>query len=281
MHEHKIEKHIKHDNNLILLGNPNVGKSVIFNLLTGRYVTVSNYPGTTVELTQGLCNINNKDISVIDTPGINNLIPQSEDERVSRDILLNTEIYNVIQVADAKNLRRALFISIQLAEASIPFILNINMIDEAVSRGISIETSVLSKILQVKVITTIATQKKGIKALISAIPGKNFSSIFINYSKEIEACLKKIIPLLPEMQVSKRYLGLLLLANDTSIYPILTAKMDTANLEKVKKLCTELQSSYSKPISYYINRQRLKKVNNILKQVFAQESKKKTLFLQN
>src|SRR4030042_4704317 len=73
---------------VILIGNPNVGKSVIFNYLTGRHVTVSNYPGTTVEITTGSMTVRNKKIQVVDTPGINSLIPMSEDEKVTRDILV-------------------------------------------------------------------------------------------------------------------------------------------------------------------------------------------------
>ncbi|MGW8272846.1 MAG: FeoB small GTPase domain-containing protein [Thermodesulfovibrionales bacterium] len=72
----------------VLVGNPNVGKSVIFGLLTGKYVTVSNYPGTTVEVSQGNISLGDNKFLVIDTPGVNNLIPMSEDEKVTRDILL-------------------------------------------------------------------------------------------------------------------------------------------------------------------------------------------------
>src|SRR3989338_7534729 len=96
---------------IAIIGNPNTGKSVIFNLLTKRYATVSNYPGTTVELMSGSAIVDLRRYKIIDTPGINNLIPTSEDEAVTRDILLKDKPWNVIQVADAKNLRRGLFIS--------------------------------------------------------------------------------------------------------------------------------------------------------------------------
>jgi len=109
-HRHTHRRGIKHRINrtkgipkekIILLGNPNVGKSVIFSLLTGKYVTVSNYPGTTVEVMEGKVSFRNKSI-IVDTPGINSLLPQSEDERVTRDIILNEKIQNVVQVADTK-----------------------------------------------------------------------------------------------------------------------------------------------------------------------------------
>ena len=112
---------------VILIGNPNVGKSVIFNYLTGKYVTVSNYPGTTVEITTGSMSVRNKKIQVIDTPGINSLIPMSEDEKVTRDILVREPQAHLVQVMDAKNLRRGLLISLQLLEMGFSFLAVLNM----------------------------------------------------------------------------------------------------------------------------------------------------------
>src|SRR5574342_721056 len=93
---------------VILIGNPNVGKSVIFNYLTGKYVTVSNYPGTTVEVSTWTMVMGGKKFQVLDTPGINSLIPMSEDEKVTRDILLEKAKPHLVQVIDAKNIRRGL-----------------------------------------------------------------------------------------------------------------------------------------------------------------------------
>src|SRR5512136_2038648 len=110
----------------ILVGNPNVGKSVLFGALTGKYVTVSNYPGTTVEVTHGSATIAGRTWRVTDTPGTNNLLPMSEDEQVTRDILLSESGYVCAQVCDAKNLRRGLLLTAQLAEAEVPFALALN-----------------------------------------------------------------------------------------------------------------------------------------------------------
>ena len=105
---------------VLLIGNPNVGKSALFGLLTGKYVTVSNYPGTTVEVTYGNAVLNKTRTLVIDTPGVNSLVPMSEDEKVTRDILLTDRAGVVVQVADTKNLRRGLLITLQLAEMEVP-----------------------------------------------------------------------------------------------------------------------------------------------------------------
>src|SRR4030066_1951699 len=111
---------------VILVGNPNVGKSVIFGHLTGRYVTVSNYPGTTVEVSGGKTRERGKSLEVIATPGGYSLLPMSEDERVTRDILMREPGSVVLQVCDAKNMRRSLLITIQLAGRGGPLVLDGN-----------------------------------------------------------------------------------------------------------------------------------------------------------
>jgi ferrous iron transport protein B len=152
---------------VILVGNPNVGKSVIFSYLTGRYVEVSNYPGTTVEVTRGKMGANGTTTPVIDTPGINSLIPRSGDEKVTRDILIQENPRAVVQVADAKNLRRALLLTTQLAEMGTPMVLVLNMQDEASARGISVGG--LSRRLGVEIIAATAVTGEGLESLPEAI----------------------------------------------------------------------------------------------------------------
>ncbi len=154
---------------VLLIGNPNVGKSALFGLLTGTYVTVSNYPGTTVEVTYGNAVLNKTRTLVIDTPGVNSLVPMSEDEKVTRDMLLSDRADVVVQVADTKNLRRGLLITLQLAEMGVPFILDLNMDDEARSRGIVINQETLSRVLGIEVVKTVAIRRSGIDKLLKGI----------------------------------------------------------------------------------------------------------------
>jgi ferrous iron transport protein B len=263
---------------IILIGNPNVGKSAIFNLLTGKYVSVSNYPGTTVEITTGTISLNKKKCLVIDTPGVNNLNPLSEDEKVTRDILLKEHPAKVIQVADAKNLRRALLISLQLAEMGLPFLLDLNMEDEARSQGIFINTHKLAEILGVETILTIATQKKGIDRLIRSLENTKPPSYQVVYHPIIEDYLNQIEPLLPSASLSKRSLGLMLLAGDESLKEWLHANLTAEVIAKIELLRQSLQSKFKEPLNYVITKDRLHTADSILEQVMTTEKPDKSSF---
>jgi len=152
-------------NKLAIVGNPNVGKSVVFNSLTGHYAAVSNYPGTTVEVTRGAGKITGKEFQVIDTPGMYSLMPISEEERVARTILLEEKPEIVLQVIDAKNLERMLPFTLQLIEAGLPLILALNVMDEAENLGIKIDNNLLEEKLGIPVIVTTATKGQGIDDL--------------------------------------------------------------------------------------------------------------------
>src|SRR5438445_5459281 len=116
---------------IALVGQPNVGKSVVFTRLTGRYATVSNYPGTTVAVTTGRALVGAEVCDVIDTPGVNALEGAiSEDERITRDVVQEARTDVIVQVADARNLRRALMLTAQIARLGKPIVLALNMIDE-------------------------------------------------------------------------------------------------------------------------------------------------------
>jgi ferrous iron transport protein B len=171
---------------IVLVGNPNVGKSVIFRLLTGSYVLVSNFPGTTVEISRGKLEVGSTSYEVVDTPGVGSMLPQSEDERVTCEVLISEAPDLIIQVADAKNLRRTLLITSQLAEFEIPMVLVLNMMDEAEERGIEINSSGLSERFGIPVVETVAIYSRGKKQLIQAIqgataPGNPLSRAFLDH----------------------------------------------------------------------------------------------------
>ena len=148
---------------IALVGNPNVGKSVLFARLTGRYATVSNYPGTTVGITSGRALVGAEVCDVIDTPGVNALEGcLSEDERVTQRLLAQGDADVVVEVADARNLRRALMLTSQLAQLELPVVLVLNMADEARARGVSVARADLAEALGIPVVETIATDGTGL-----------------------------------------------------------------------------------------------------------------------
>jgi ferrous iron transport protein B len=150
---------------LVLVGTPNVGKSVIFNLITGTYVTVSNYPGTTVEVSRGAAKLDRQMYEVIDTPGMYSLFPITEEERVTRTLLLQEKPDVVMHVVDAKNIERMLPLTLQLLEAGLPVILAVNMMDEAKKIGRSIDLDALSQALGIPVAGTAAALNRGMEQL--------------------------------------------------------------------------------------------------------------------
>src|SRR6516165_5903074 len=156
---------------IALVGNPNVGKSVVFGRLTGRYVTVSNYPGTTVAVTSGRAQVGAEVCDIVDTPGVNAIEGVlSEDEKVTRDLLRDGGAELIVQVADARNLRRALMLTSQLAEFRLPMILVLNMMDEARARGVDIDSGALAEELGIPVIEAVAPEGRGLAELRDALP---------------------------------------------------------------------------------------------------------------
>lgn len=150
---------------MVLVGTPNVGKSVIFNRLTGVYATVSNYPGTTVEVFRGTCRIGEEVFEVVDTPGMYSFMTITEEERVTRRLLFSEKPDIILHVVDAKNLERMLPMTLQLIEAGLPVMLVVNMMDEAQQIGREIDIAKLEQLLGIPVVGTAAAINKGMDLL--------------------------------------------------------------------------------------------------------------------
>ncbi|MBL7157607.1 MAG: ferrous iron transporter B [Candidatus Omnitrophica bacterium] len=155
-------------NKILLVGNPNVGKSAVFSRLTGAKVVISNYPGTTVEFTQGYTKINGIKPVIIDAPGAYSLIPTSRAEEVTIRMLKESDL--VINVVDATNLERNLYLTLELLEKNTPVIVALNMWDETKHKGMEIDVGKLEKALGVPVIPTCGLSGEGIKELVRHMP---------------------------------------------------------------------------------------------------------------
>lgn len=175
---------------LLLVGQPNVGKSLIFTRLTQRYATVSNYPGTTVEITSALAEIHGELREVVDTPGTNTLAPQSFEERVTRDLLIASGASNeadVVQVGDIGNLRRTLLLSLQLAEHGIAFTLCLNMSDEPNAPTVAIDA--LADRLGVPVVAVSALRRWNLEKLKRHAIRPRRSPLTVRYSTAVEEAI--------------------------------------------------------------------------------------------
>jgi len=249
---------------VILVGNPNVGKSVVFGALTGKYVTVSNYPGTTVEVTRGSATLNGRSWHVMDTPGTNNLLPMSEDEQATRDILLEERDYVAVQVCDAKNLRRGLLLAAQLAEARVPFVLALNMADEAAARGIHIDERRLAEALGVDVVATVAIQRTGLATLAEKLPDARPSRFQPRYDDHIEAALAEIEPMLPSRGgIGRRALAVMALVGDESLRGHLAAALSGPDLALIDGVRRRLAARYPESLRFVISKQRLAAVDRL------------------
>jgi len=249
---------------IILIGNPNVGKSAIFGALTGRYVEVSNFPGTTVEISAGAVD----GIPLIDTPGVNSLQPRSDDERVTRNILLDRPPRAVIQVADARNLRRSLLLTLQLAELGVPFILDLNMSDEAQARGIHIDVKRLSQALGAEIVQTVATRHEGIDDLRARFESSRPIGYRIHYDGAIESGIEKIVALMPQDLNGSRAIALMILGSDD----YLLQRYAAAHADSIRDVIADTQTQYDQPLSYVITQQRFTCVDCLLKQVITRSA---------
>ncbi|MDA8079424.1 MAG: ferrous iron transport protein B, partial [Nitrospiraceae bacterium] len=260
----KEDKKKQKGGRIVLVGNPNVGKSVIFGLLTGKYVTVSNYPGTTVEVSHGNLSLDGKRFLIVDSPGINSFIPMSEDERVTRDILLAEKPGSVVLVADSKNLKRALMLLIQLAEMKLACVLVLNMEDEATARGIEIDYRRLEELLGVSVVATVAPQRKGIARLRDALLAPRNSVIRANYGATIHQYAEKIAALLPEAPISRHAISLMILSGDDSMKSWFIANLDPRTIKKIEDLRDEAQALHREPIFNAIAKRRIELAEEIV-----------------
>lgn len=255
---------------MVLIGNPNVGKSALFAGLTGRFVEVSNFPGTTVELAHGHIQLNGAEKGVVDTPGVQSLLPRSDDERVARDILLSEAPWAVVQVADTKNLRRSLLLTFQLAEHEIPLVVALNMADEAEALGIDVDTQQLQQLLGVKVVRTVATRGEGLRELRDELLAPQPMRYLAQYDETLESAVARIVDLLPADWRGRRALALTLLSggDEALLERIARQGAGPDGLTQIRDIVTQTAAHYSEPLAYVITRQRLGCADRIIAKVW-------------
>lgn len=263
---------------IALVGNPNSGKTTLFNGLTGSNQRVGNWPGVTVEKKEGVISYKGENYQVIDLPGTYSLGAFSQDEIIARDYILKENPDIVINVVDATNLSRNLYLTTQLIEMDTNIILALNMVDEAEKQGIQINTKSLSKDLQLPIVETIAAKEIGLENLIEEtvnnIDSKNISRD-INYGKEINDNIMKIRSILSNYKLDYpiNWLTIKILEQDKNIISLLNSTIEKNDFNKIKKI-----TSSNPDLELEIIDARYSFIkNNIDKNIFYPEEKRETI----
>jgi ferrous iron transport protein B len=211
---------------ILLIGQPNIGKSSLLNALAGSVATVSNYPGTTVEVTKAKKKINSTEIEFLDTPGIYSISDRTEEEKITEKTLFEEEVDGVIVIADATSLERSLYMVLQILEARIPVVLALNFVEDARKKGIKIDDEKLERYFNVPVVFINPLTKMGINKLIDIvlkikkIARKKFK---IKYDDHIEEAIDKI-SVQVKGKLPKRFVALRVLEEDEDFYKYLKEK---------------------------------------------------------
>jgi ferrous iron transport protein B len=262
-HTPSTEITVTHGGSIALVGHPNVGKSVLFQRLTGQRVTVSNYPGTTVEVTRGTARVLPETV-VVDTPGVVTLPSNTEDERVTVQVLLGGALKTILQVGDAKNLRRTLMLTVQLAEMGRPLVLALNMMDEAGARGVAVDHHLLAQSLHIPIVPTTAIRGEGLDDLANALEKPDISPLRINYPAAIERAITRISHQIPETPIARRALALLWLSDDPVAETWLQEHTDPAVYTALAAIKESTQLSFVESLNLVIQGERLRYVEQLV-----------------
>ena len=272
------------DITIALSGNPNSGKTSMFNNLTGAHQKVGNWPGVTVEKKEGHCKYKKHNINVVDLPGTYSLTPFSIEEIVTRDFIIKEKPDVVVSIIDSSNLERSLYLAMQIMEAGQPMVLALNMTDVAKSKGIKIYAEKLSALLDIPVVSTVGNKNKGTNRLIAAVikeveafsQGKTGRDI--KYSKEVENCISLIVSHLQQNTpgnniFSHRWTAVKLLENDELILKSLQDNQSV--LEMSEKVRQRIKDFYQEDPEIVLTEDRYGFIAGITKEVISRSNKKR------
>jgi ferrous iron transport protein B len=256
---------------IALAGNANVGKSVIFNYLTGLHQHIGNWPGKTIEKAEGTLNFKGYTIDVVDLPGIYSLSTYSLEELVSRKYIAVEKPDLVINVVDASVLERNLFFTLQLMELETPMIVALNQLDIAKRKGIEIDTEKLEQLLGVPVVPTVATKGTGIYELldkaIEVIEKGQPTRREAKYGEEVEERITKIVMMLRGVHLyyPARYVAIKLLEGDEEITRE-TDRLTPQIVGATKELASEIEDLHGQPCSTVITSERYEAAGGVARQ---------------
>jgi len=271
---------------MAIAGNPNTGKTSLFNQLTGARQHVGNWPGVTVEKKEGQIRYKGKLIKVVDLPGTYSLGAYSEDEIVAREFILNNESDVVVNTVDATNLSRNLYLTVQMLEMNANIIIALNMMDEANKLGIDIDIDRLSDALGARVVPTIAAKGKGIKEIIAAIMEdgikENKTQFMIDYGEKVEKEISNIVKMIKEdMKFSKypsRWLAIKLMEDDEKLVKQIKATPKGREILSYVQSCRKaLEKELGEHLDSYIIAKRYEFINYVISQSVRKQQNDKIL----
>ncbi|MGA8943724.1 MAG: ferrous iron transport protein B [Thermoactinomyces sp.] len=264
--------------NVALIGNPNTGKTSLFNALTGFYEYVGNWSGVTVEKKVG--KLKDELGQLIDLPGIYSLNPLSEDEAVVSNFLLTEDFSAVLNIVDASQLERNLYLTLQVLEYGKPVVIALNMFDVAKGRGLKIDTDKLSSYLKTPVIPVVARKGTGINQLkdqLQKIDSNNPDALVINYGEILEQAIQKLSNSLPDLKLPKRWLALQFFEGNKPVWNLLEKHADKSFLQELYRE-TEKQIMQAEAISSldrYIRQVRGQWISNVLEETISRNPEQK------
>jgi len=245
-----------HKNKIVIVGNPNVGKSALFNKLAKEYSIVANYPYTTIEVIRGDIVLQGKIFELIDTPGIYSLEVQSEDEIITRDILIKEHPEYIIQCIDATALERSLVLTSELLELTIPLIICLTNVDGALQRGIKIDSKKLSRVMGVPVVETVAPESRGLGELLKAIGRAKANGSRLTHKGTVERALKKMMNYFPQENLPSPAVLLLLLLQDSNVEEWTRKQYGDSVYQDVKKFTHYMRTNIPSPLTNIIFKMR-------------------------
>ena len=229
-----------------LAGNPNSGKTTMFNELTGSRQHVGNWPGVTVEKKTGRASYQNYSLEVIDLPGTYSLGAYSEDEVVARDFLTTGDYDVVLNIINSSNLDRNLYFMVQLLEMGVDLIAVLNMADEAEKKGIKIDKEKIGQLLGTPVVETVASKGRGIDSLLAeTVQHRDLSeaALKIDYGSEVEDLISEVVSMLKEFdftsQINQRWAAVKLIEHDPEAVKFLEREVGVSKAKKIKSLIAE------------------------------------------
>lgn len=285
MPEHINEKTIR----IGLAGNPNAGKTTLFNAVTGSHQKVGNYAGVTVEKKEGRRNYKGRELIIFDLPGTYSLTAYSADEVVARDFILEEKPDVIIDVIDSTNIERNLYFCLQLQELGIPVVGALNIIDQAESMGMDIDATLLGELLQMPLIKTVGAKKQGLDELLDTVllvaeTAKERVAQSVYYGDELEREIGRLETLIRQDEefvemYPPRWIAIKLIEKDKDAYKKLRQHKNCAYIEKeAERHIAHMERHFGRDSEIIVSEQRYAYVNGAVAEAVYREERTRTAF---